>query len=149
MIDVILNIHKTMKREQFSETNLLNSSARIVLGELSTKQKDIIGTLTSEHQFKILNKMKNDREKTAQIYLTNNRQDLADKELTELRVISTLLDELAKDMPKLFTEDQTIELIKKFKIDYPNSKIGDFMKYITTNQLNVDKKMAAKIFNCK
>lgn len=147
MLNVTQLNQDVMKKLKFSNNDLENKSARIVLGELITKQKDVIGEITSEIQYKMLNKMKSDREKTAQIYLNGGRNDLAEYELCEVKIINNLIDVVSADLPKLFTEDQTIELIKSFKQSNPNCKIGDFMKYVGANQLNVDKKLAAKLFN--
>ena len=42
--------------------------------------------------------------------------------------------------------DDYIDLIKNYKQSNPDCKIGDFMKYVGVNQINIDKKLAAKLF---
>ena len=57
MIDVQQYILRTMKKEIFGGDEVQNKAARQVLAELKTKQKDVVGEITAEVQYKILSKM--------------------------------------------------------------------------------------------
>lgn len=140
MIDVQKYILLTMKKEIFENND---KAARIVLGELKTKQKDIQGDITAEIQYKLLSKMLKEREDSKVTYISNNRFDLAEKESSEIDVLKSLLGELEKDMPKQMTDDEVLAIIKKQAF----SNIGDCMKWFKVNHPSQDKKQIARLFN--
>jgi hypothetical protein len=61
--------------------------------------------LTPEKEMSIVQKLFKQRKESAQIYITNNRQELADKELFEAGIIEQYL-------PKPLTEEEIISAIK-------------------------------------
>lgn len=63
------------------------------------------GILTDENAIKILVKMVKQRKESANIYLENKRDDLAENELAEARVIEEYL-------PKQLTEDELVSELK-------------------------------------
>ena len=73
MIDVQQYILRTMKKEIFGGDEAQNKAARQVLAELKTKQKDVVGEITAEVQYKILSKMMKERGDSIVIYTNNNR----------------------------------------------------------------------------
>ena len=81
---------------------------RVLLNALRGIKKEFIegktapgnnGELSDDAAMKILVKMAKQRRESAQIYVQNSRQDLADGELAELAVIETYL-------PKALSEDE-------------------------------------------
>ena len=142
MIDVQKYIIQTMMKKMFENNS---TAARMVLGELKTKQKDIMGEITSEVQYKILSKMLKEREESKIIYINNNRFDLANKEREEESVLKDLLAELQSDLPKQLTDDEVRNIIKEQSF----ANIGDCMKWFKTNYPNQDKKQIARLFNAK
>ena len=144
MINVASLIISTMKKEIFNESNEKNSAARIVLGELKTKQKDIREEITTQIQYNILKKLKAAREESIEIYTNANKLDLANKEKLELEVINYLMTELEKDLPKLMTESEIRETMQKVISENTNINMGLLMKPFK-EITNVDKKLVSTI----
>jgi uncharacterized protein YqeY len=154
MIDIQKMMILAMKKELFSGNDELNMAARHVLGEMKTKFKDIKDEITNEVQYKMLQKMKKDRENSVEIYtkaFNETKSEVAknnlDKSKNELEPIDLFLIELEAEMPKRMTEDETREFVKdlisKFDVK-PN--IGMIMKMIKSNKmLNVDMGIVSKI----
>lgn len=141
MIDVQKMLIDVMKKNIFAESELMNKSAKQVLAELKTKYVDIKEEITSKLQHKLLTKMLNDRNKSAEIYSNANREDLKEKELTEASVIQKLLKEVEKDLPKQMSESEIKTKIQEI-IDN-NSNIGIIMKEF--KELPADKALVSKL----
>lgn len=62
-------------------------------------------TLTDEAALKIIQKLAKQGKETAQTYIDNNRQDLADDELAQVAVLEEYL-------PKPLTEDEIVAIVK-------------------------------------
>jgi uncharacterized protein YqeY len=158
MIDIQKMMIQAMKKQLFPNNDELNIAARQVLGEMKTKIKDIKEEITNEIQYKMLLKMKKDRENTVDIYEKAFRdtgsavaKDNLEKAKNELEPITLFINELELQMPKKMTEaeiEQFIdELIAKFD-DKPN--MGMVMKLIKSNTaLNIDMAIASKILKEK
>lgn len=140
MINVQEFILRTMKKELFENRS---AAARVVLGELKTKQKDVMGEITNEVQHKILSKMLKEREDSKMIYISNNRFDLANKEREEESVLKDLLGEL--HLPKQLSDDEVLSIIKEQAF----ANIGDCMKWFKANYPSQEKKQIARLFNGK
>jgi len=140
MIDVAKRIVEWMKAEK----GVVRDAMLTVLREVKTKYVDIREDITNEVQYKMLKKMKSDRQKSLEIYEANNRNDLAEKEKNEVDAISVLMEELEKDMPKQMNEAEIQDVLNKFKEDN-GGKID--MKLVMTNfkNLNADKGIVAKL----
>jgi uncharacterized protein YqeY len=153
MLDVQKLIILAMKKEIFNSSPEINKAGRTVLAEIKTKQKDIVGEISSDIQYKILTKMNNDRLKSISIYSNelekNPSNELAksnfETERNEALVCSELLKELESSMPKKLTECEIIEKISELKENNSEIKIGDVMKAF--KDINADKAIIAKI--CK
>jgi uncharacterized protein YqeY len=152
MIDVQKKMIAAMKKELFINNDNLNKAARQVLGEMKTKFKDIKEEITAEIQYKMLQKMKKDRENSIKIYTEayeKTNSDVAkmnlEKAQNELEPIDLFLLDLESEMPKKFNEEQTKELIenllKRFD-EKPN--MGMIMKLLKAN-VNIDMAVASKI----
>ena len=151
MINVTEYIIKAIKKELFKDENL-NNSARQILSELKTKYVDIREKITPEIQYKILKKLKAEREKSIEIY-SKSDTDLAKenllKEQMELQIIDIFLFELEKDLPKKMTEEETKEYIlytiESLKMNDPDKfNKGLLMKTLKSNS-NIDMSLAAKL----
>ena len=157
MLDISKLMIMAMKREMFPGCDghdELNIAARQVLGEMKTKIKDIRDEITNEIQYKLLQKMKKDRENSVKIYTeafektgSNVAKENLEKAKNELEPIDLFLMELENEMPKKLSEDEVRNLVKdtieKFG-DNPNK--GMIMKLFKA-RIDVDMAMVAKIVN--
>ena len=107
MLDVQKLIIKSMKKEIFKDNDELNIAAKNVLGEMKTKFVDITSEITSEVQYKMLKKMRKDREGSIKIYTdafektgSNVAKENLRKAENELKPIDLFLAELEGEMPK-------------------------------------------------
>ena len=155
MLDVQKLLIKSMKKEIFKNNDDLNIAARNILSEMKTKFVDIKEEITSQIQYKMLQKMKKDRENSVKIYtdaFEKTKSPIAQENLKkaedELEPISLFLMDLEAEMPKKMNEEQTKnlinEIIKKFG-DTPINK-GIFMKLLKERS-DIDMAIAAKIVN--
>jgi uncharacterized protein YqeY len=154
MLDISKLMIKAMKKELYKDSDELNNAARQVLGEMKTKIKDIREDITNNVQYKLLQKMKKDRENSVKIYTeafeksnSNVAKNNLEKAKNELEPIDLFLNELEAEMPKKLSEDEVRNLVKdtieKFG-DNPNK--GMIMKLFKA-RIDVDMAMVAKIVN--
>lgn len=154
MLDVQSLIIKAMKKEIFVNNDDLNIAAKTILAEMKTKFVDIREPITTEIQYKMLQKMKKDRENSVKIYseaFEKSKSDVAkdnlEKAQNELEPIDLFLMELENEMPKKLSEDETRKLVEetitKFG-DTPNK--GMIMKLFKARN-DVDMATVAKIVN--
>lgn len=152
MIDVQKMIILAMKKELFPNSNELNMAARAVLAEMKTKYIDIKEEITNEIQYKMLQKMKKDRENSVKIYseaYEKSNSDVAknnlEKAKNELEPIDLFLLELEAEMPKKLNETETEEFIKALLSRFPeNPNKGMLMKLLKAKP-EIDMATAAKI----
>ena len=154
MLDVQSLIIKAMKKEIFVNNDNLNIATKTILAEMKTKFVDIREPITTEIQYKMLQKMKKDRENSVKIYseaFEKSKSDVAkdnlEKAKNELEPIDLFLMELENEMPKKLSEDETRKLVEetitKFG-DKPNK--GMIMKLFKARN-DVDMASVAKIVN--
>ena len=155
MLNIQELLIKSMKKELFPGKDELNIAARQILGEMKTKIKDIKDEITTDIQYKLLTKMKKDRENSVKIYseaVEKTNSDVAKENLKktkiELEPIDLFLKELETEMPKKMSEEEiriyVKDLINYIKPEKPT--IGLIMNAIKSNPtLNVDMFMASKI----
>lgn len=97
-------IKKAMLEKRKEELLALRSIKSAIL--LAETEKSAGSTLSEDAEIKLLTKAAKQRKDSADLYLKEGRQDLADKELFELEVINRFL-------PKQLTEEEIrIELMK-------------------------------------
>lgn len=155
MLDVQKLIIMAMKKEIFVDNDDLNNVARTILAEMKTKFKDIKEEITPEIQYKMLQKMKKDRENSVKIYSeayekTNSEvaKDNLNKARNELEPINLFLANLESEMPKKLSECEIRTLveenIEKFGDMKPNK--GMIMKLFKA-RTDVDMSIVAKIVN--
>jgi uncharacterized protein YqeY len=154
MLNIQELLIKSMKKDLFPGKDELNIAARQILGEMKTKIKDIKEEITIDIQYKLLTKMKKDRENSVKIYseaVEKTNSDVAKENLNkaqvELEPIDLFLKELEAEMPKKMTEDETRTFIKDLISKFPEKpNIGMVMKLIKSNAiLNIDMASASKI----
>ena len=126
MINVQEMIKKAMKKELFN-TDEMNMAARQILSEMKTKFIDIKEEITNDIQYKMLIKMKKERESSVEIYkeaFEKNNSEVAKNNLikseNELNVLNNFISELEAEMPKKLSEDE----IKSIIVNIMN-KIGE------------------------
>lgn len=89
-------------------------------------------------EINLINKMISDRKNTADIYLQNNRKDLADAELAQANILQKLL-------PELPTETDIIEYLNEY---YPNGiekkSMGLVIKEVKEALLGADGKLVSE-----
>ena len=161
MIDIQKMLIKAMKNEFFSNPDeelnkALNLATRQILGEMKTKFKDIQEEITIDIQYKMLQKMKKDRENSVKIYTeafakTNSSiaKENLNKSKLELAPIDIFLSELEDKMPKKMSEEDTKKFIldtwKNIQFTEKNPNKGILMKAIKTSGKNVDMSLVAKL----
>ena len=158
MIDIQKLMIQAMKKQLFPGKDELNIAARQVLGEMKTKIKDINGEITNEIQYKMLQKMKKDRENSVEIYekaFRDTGSEVAktnlEKSQNELEPIDLFILELESQMPKKMTEAETAEFIDELIAKFDSKpNMGMIMKLIKSNvTLNIDMAIASKIIKEK
>ena len=107
--------------------------AKILEFKTSAEQKEY----NDVEEIGIIKKMIEERKKTAEIYVQNNRKELADKELSEVKVLEALLP-----------ETPTKEEVENYLNEYSPSGIekrsmGIVIKEIKEALLGVDGKLVA------
>lgn len=151
MLNIQMLITKAMKKELYNN-DILNLAGRNVLNELKTKFVDVNGEITNEVQFKLLQKMKKDREGMVSVYseaFEKTKSENAKTNLTnaenELIVVNDFLKELEKEMPKKMSEAETKTFIENILATESMNK-GMLMKTLKSNA-NIEMAIAAKIVN--
>lgn len=151
MLNIQMLIAKAMKKELY-DNDILNLAGRNVLNELKTKFVDVKGDITNEVQFKLLQKMKKDRENMISVYseaFEKTKSENAKTNLTnaenELIVVNDFLKELEKEMPKKMSEAETKAFIENILATESMNK-GLLMKTLKSNA-NIEMAIAAKIVN--
>ena len=94
-------------------------------------------------EINLINKMISDRKNTADIYMQNNRKDLADAELAQADVLQKLL-------PELPTETDIMEYLNEY---YPNGiekkSMGLVIKEVKEALLGADGKLVSECVKSK
>lgn len=98
------DIKKAMLARDQARLQTLRGIKKEFLEAKTAKGSD--GTLSDDAAMKILTKMVKQRKETAEIYLSQSRQDLADIELAEAAIIEEYL-------PKQMTEEELAEALKE------------------------------------
>ena len=156
MLNIQEMLIQAMKNQIFTDEaeKNLNTVARQILGEMKTKIKDLKGDITTEMQYKMLQKMKKDRENSVKIYsdaYEKTHSDVAktnlEKAELEIKPIDCFLSKLEDEMPKKLNVDETREFIRQVieKFETKPNK-GMIMKQLKENS-NIDMSIAAKLVN--
>ena len=96
------DMYIAMKSGDKVKTNIL----RILLASLKQKQIEKQGSINEDEYFGIIKRIVKQLKESADTYQKAGRSELAEKETIELGVIK-------KYLPKIFSEEQTLDLVKK------------------------------------
>ena len=135
MIDINAKIMEAMKaHDKVASETYKMLKAKILEFKTAKNAKEY----TDAEEIVLIRKMIDDRMNSANIYKTNNRQDLADVELAQSDVLQELL-------PALPTEDDIIEYLNEH---YPEGiekkQMGLVIKEIKENLLGADGKLVSE-----
>ena len=94
-------------------------------------------------EINLIRKMIQERQDSACIYLNNNRQDLADDEYAQIKVLDALL-------PPLPTEEDIKEwLLKNYPMGITKKEMGKVIKEVKASLIGVDGKTVSTIVQSK
>lgn len=135
MIDINAKIMGAMKaHDKVASETYKMLKAKILEFKTAKNAKEY----TDAEEIVLIRKMIDDRMNSANIYKTNNRQDLADAELAQADVLQELL-------PALPTEDDIIEYLNEHYPDGIEKKqMGLVIKEIKENLLGADGKLVSE-----
>lgn len=85
------NLDNLIKEALLAKDQNLLKTLRLIKSELTNVEKRKSSPLTEEDKVKVLSKMKEERKENVSTYKTANREDLAEEEMGELKVIESLL----------------------------------------------------------
>ena len=140
MIDINKKIMESMKAHDkvASETFKL-LKAKILEFKTAKNAREY----NDSEEITLINKMISDRANSAEIYLQNNRKDLADAEYAQMRVLQDLL-------PTLPTEEDIMSYLDE---NYPGGiekkQMGIVIKEVKANLLGADGAMVANLVKAK
>jgi uncharacterized protein YqeY len=97
------DIKKAMLAKNKEELDALRSIKSLIL--LAETDKGAASDISSDTESKLLMKAAKQRKESADIFIQQNRQDLADRELQQLEVISRYL-------PKQLSETEIVDAVK-------------------------------------
>jgi len=97
------DIKKAMLAKNKEELDALRSIKSLIL--LAETEKGVSAEISSDTESKLLMKAAKQRKESADIFQQQNRQDLAEKELAQLEIISRYL-------PKQLSEEEVTSIIK-------------------------------------
>lgn len=140
MIDINKKIMESMKAHDkvASETFKL-LKAKILEFKTAKNAREY----NDSEEITLINKMISDRANSAEIYLQNNRKDLADTEYAQMKVLQDLLPALPTK------EDIEIYLNKNYPNGIEKKQMGLVIKEIKTNLVGADGKLVADIVKTK
>jgi uncharacterized protein len=123
------DIKKAMLAKSKTELDALRGIKKELIEAKTAKGGD--GTISEETGTRILQKMVKQRKESAQIYVEQNRQELADKELEEADIISRYL-------PKQLSDDELTAAIQAIITQVGASSAKDMGKVmgVATKQLS-------------
>ncbi len=131
-MELIDRITEDIKSAMFAKDKLKLDALRGIKKELleAKTAKGSDGTITEEVGIKIMQKMVKQRKESAQIYIEQNRPELAEKELDEAKVISAYL-------PEQMSEEELTTVIKSIITEIGATSAKDMGKVmgLATKQL--------------
>ncbi len=111
---------ESYKSKDFSKIAVLRMLKNAIKNAQIDKNKD----LTDQDIFKIISKEIKQRRESAEQYIAGSRQDLADKELEEIKYIEIYL-------PKQLNDDELTKIIRDTILKSGSNKISDFGKIMS------------------
>lgn len=115
--DVVLNMKTAMK----SGDTIWLGTLRLLLSEIKNKEIEKRSELTDSDVVQIIKKMIKQREESYQIYIDNNRNELAEIELNEIKILENYL-------PNQMSEQNMIDIVNTSIISVNATKMSDMGK---------------------
>lgn len=135
------DIQSEIKAAMLAHDNIKRDCLRSIVSEVKNQTVNAGKPLTEDIVMKVLQKSVKTHNDSIQQFESAGRVDLAEKEKLELEHIS-------KWLPKMLSEDETIEVLKKLiadnNITRGKQNFGMVMKLIKDRQ-DIDKKTASKL----
>ncbi|MBI9068028.1 MAG: GatB/YqeY domain-containing protein [Salinivirgaceae bacterium] len=107
---------------------------------MAKTEKGATGELTAEAEIKIIQKLVKQRKDSAQLYIDNNRQELADKELYEATVIEQYL-------PVQLSEEEVLAGVKEIVVKIGASGPQDMGKVMGMASKHFSGKAEGKVIS--
>ena len=142
----MINILKEKQRMMKEPSSIERDATIIVLNEVRTLETLERNNIDAKMQYKWFEKLLNNRNTAANIYKSQNRMDLYEKENAEINVIKHYLNELEKELPKQLSEEEVKNILIQFKNEQPFCKIGDVMRFFTNKYPEQNKAMISNVF---
>lgn len=137
------DIQLEIKAAMLAHDNIKRDCLRSIVSEVKNQTVNAGKPLTEDIVMKVLQKSVKTHNDSIQQFEFAGRVDLADKEKLELEYIGRWL-------PKMLSEDETIEVLKKLIADNDiapgKQNFGKVMKLIKDRQ-DIDKKTASKLLH--
>lgn len=133
-----LRINDEIKQAMLSKNKELLEALRAVKSALllARSEKGGDGAVNEDAEIKILQKLVKQRRETAEIYMAQNRKDLADVEIFQADVIQ-------KYLPEQMSDEELTQIVKGIIIETGASSIKDMGKVMGL----ASKKLAGKADN--
>lgn len=140
----MLNINKLIMESMKAHDKVSSETYKLIKAKiLEFKTQKNAPEYTEEAEIKLLQKMSKERKETAEVYKTNNRNDLAEAELAQAKVIDALL-------PAVPTEEDVVKYVND---NYPNGidkkLMGNVIKEVKIALIGVDGSIVAKVVKSK
>jgi len=132
------DIKSAMLAKEKDKLKALRAIKSLIL--LAETNKDSSGVLSEEQEIAILNKAAKQRKESAQIFSEQNRQDLADVELVELKYIQEYL-------PAMMTEEEVERRLKGIIENTGASSMSDMGKVMGMAMKEMTGKADGKLIN--
>ena len=114
------DMYMAMKSGDKVKTNIL----RTLLSSLKQKQIEKQDSINEDEYFSVVKKLVKQLKESTDAYHKAGRTKLAEKEMLELEVIK-------KYLPEIFSEEQTLDLVKKIITQISASDISDMGKVMS------------------
>ena len=128
-----------IKNAMLNKDNVKRDCLRGIVSEIKNQTVNAGKELTEEIVLKVIQKSVKQHKDSIESFKIGGREDLAEKELEELKHIEVYL-------PKMLSEDETKTIIENIltNVEATKKNMGFIMKQLPNE---VDKKIASKILN--
>ena len=124
-MDFIDQIKQDMYSAMKSGDKIRTSILRTLLSSLKEKQIEKKDSLNEEEYFGVIKRFVKQLKEAADAYQKAGRLELAEKETLELNI-------LKKYLPEIFSEEQTLNLVKKVIAQTSANNLSDMGKVMST-----------------
>lgn len=140
----MLDINKLIMESMKAHDKVSSETYKLIKAKiLEFKTQKNAPEYTEEAEIKLLQKMSKERKETAEVYKTNNRNDLAESELAQAKVIDALL-------PAVPTEEDVVKYVNDNYPDGIDKKLmGNVIKEVKIALIGVDGSIVAKVVKSK